>query len=149
MSHRYVLYVNKSYIVPNSYCPGSELCLASAHGRDDVLVQDVNSILEQGIELPPWLDATPCVVDTKYSTATRGSAAVRYLSDAENAAVEADAGEVGGSGVAEVEEEINDRDLPKVTEEDVQKMIQARKAQDESIPVGGGAMPPPMSAKSA
>lgn len=75
----YVLYTNKSYAQPGELCPGSKECVRLCKGRADVLVQDVDAILRSGVDLPPWLDGTPTVVDMKTSQAAKGAAAIQML----------------------------------------------------------------------
>ncbi len=81
----FVLYVNKCYNDMTQYDVGSSQCLKIIETfKDRILIQDIDSILENGIELPSWLDGTPIVVDTKDSTAHKGERAVSLLLDVMN-----------------------------------------------------------------
>jgi hypothetical protein len=127
MSHAYVLYVNESYSQPESLCAGSQRCLEALGERDEVLVQNVAQILGEGIELPPWLDATPCFVDVATSTAHKGSHAVeacRQLPHAQAAAAPAAPVDLG---------DMNSELSNKVTDADVDRIIEERKQQDEKM----------------
>ena len=78
----FVLYVNKCYSDMTQYDVGSSQCLKIIESmKDRVLVQDIDSILENDVELPSWLDGTPILVDTKSSTAHKGENAVSTLLD--------------------------------------------------------------------
>ena len=72
----YVLYVNDDNENLDNLCPGSQICASLLDGCTDVHVQHVVPLIEKGIDLPEWLDGTPCLVDKKTSQAYRGTAAV-------------------------------------------------------------------------
>jgi len=47
--------------------------------QGECTVQSVDRMLESGMELPPWLDGTPIVVDTWTKQARKGTVAYEYL----------------------------------------------------------------------
>tara|TARA_Y100000741_G_scaffold264398_1_gene204882 strand:- start:96 stop:524 length:429 start_codon:yes stop_codon:yes gene_type:complete len=126
MSESYVLYINVSYSSPSDYCAGSTRCIEHVKDRKDVLVQSVASILSQGIALPAWLDATPCVVDTQSGTAYKGTRAVEFC---------AQLGPETGAALETLAEEevVVEDDNRKVTEADVEKLLKRRQQQDEAL----------------
>lgn len=73
---RYVLYINQDYTGKGAYCPGSSRCLEILSDLPDVEVQHIDDILKSGVNLPQWLEGTPCLVDTQTATATKGSNAI-------------------------------------------------------------------------
>lgn len=78
----YVLYVapRANGRGPEEKCRGSQAALALIEAfREDVDVQDVSELQQRGDELPPWLDGTPCVVDTARKLAFKGSDAIEHL----------------------------------------------------------------------
>jgi len=133
---RYILYVNKSYKDDGALCTGSQRCLASLAQSSAVDVQNVDDLLADHVELPPWLDATPCLVDTNTSTASKGRAAVEAC-----AAI----GEEAHLDTAQSTD--SDRELPKVTEADVQRILQARSRQDKHQPKPAHTLPKPIDTK--
>ena len=126
-----MLYVNKSYSAPGKYDAGSQACMDLVSDREDVTIQDVDSILKQGVDLPQWLTATPCVVDTQTNSALQGSAAVDMLTHLEAA-----------PSVKQEEVPISDRDAPKVTSEMVEALIAERQKADKALVKGSGPQPP-------
>ena len=128
MTQKYILYVNKSYTQSDEYCAGSVQCLTRAANHADVLVQDVSSILAEGIELPLWLDGTPCLVDVASSTAYKGSQAVDFCKRMPGPVV------APREAPAPVAEAVSERDPDaKVTDADVDKIMELRKQQDEAF----------------
>ena len=151
---RYILYVNISYENSHEHCRGSAACLPLVQSRTDVLVQDVHTILTSGVELPSWLDATPTCVDTATGIARRGSGAIEFLTALKESAKAPPRGadpflssnysaqsDMGGS------DETSDRDLPKITEDLVEKIMRERKRDTALDPSSMPVMDPPVSAK--
>ena len=134
---RYVLYINRSYSKPGEYCAGSVACLEAVGERADVAVQDVDAILAKNIELPTWLTATPCVVDTETSTAVQGGAAVQLLAGLPKEVPE----EVPVDPVRDGAPVMSDRDLPKVTDEMVEELMKQRTVSDNAQVRGSAPQP--------
>lgn len=76
---RYVLYVGPSANgAPR--CPGSQAALEAIESfKEDVAIADVNKLRLDGEELPPWLEGTPCVVNTAEKLAYMGSHCIAHL----------------------------------------------------------------------
>lgn len=130
---RYVLYINRSYSKPGEYCAGSVACLEAVGERADVAVQDVDAILAKNIELPTWLTATPCVVDTETSTAVQGGAAVQLLAGLPKEAPALPVDPVDPvDPVRDGAPVISDRDLPKVTDDMVEELMKQRTVSDNA-----------------
>ena len=55
------------------------LDVAQREFGNDLLVQNVDVMLERGIELPVWLDGTPVLVDMTLKQAHKGQHAIRHL----------------------------------------------------------------------
>lgn len=122
---RWILYVNKSYTTPGEFDTGSTRCLELVGNREDVLVQDVDAIVTREINLPPWLDHTPTIVDTHENSASKGSEAVRVC---ESLVQEQ------RKDVRPQDEVSDDRTTSKkVTDADVQDMLRSRQQQDEAL----------------
>ena len=130
----YVLYINESYVETGAYDPGSRECLALTQDRDDVVVHNVATLLTDGVELPLWLDATPCVVDTTTSVAHKGSNAVAFCRKLPKAAAVAEEAP---------EEEEQFESSTKVGDADVQRIINLRKQQDDRISQTQASAAPP------
>lgn len=152
-----VLYVNKFYESATDYDPGSSECLKIVQGQSDCLVQDVDHILSQGVQLPAWLDGTPLVVDTKSSTAVKGSSAIAFLrqhyekKDREKTPVveEIDDGDPFKQDPSSVSSEIMDRVEGKVTEEKLAQFIMSREKLETAQPrPPANALPDPLPANS-
>lgn len=109
---RYVLYINKDYTGGGPYCPGSSHCLEILSDLPDVEVQHIDDILKSGVNLPQWLEGTPCLVDTQTATATKGSNAIELARRIEDESrireVEAAAAEATPGSEAEGEEGADD-----------------------------------------
>ena len=172
--HRYVLYINKSYTIPSKYDDGSEQCIELTRDRTDVMLQDVDAIIEKGIELPSWLDGTPVLVDTSSSTALKGSAAIDRLSKLRRQATLArpvapprgaePRPAARAPPAAEEEEdsdpfrsdksnspEISERANQKVDDTALQRFLEERAALDKRVTTqrpNAGALPPPLPANS-
>lgn len=77
---KFVLYIAQSRRNHDEFCPGSKAAIEAAHAaQSSVLVQNVDVMIERGVELPPWLDGTPILVNTEARQALKGSAAIAYL----------------------------------------------------------------------
>ena len=75
-----MLYVASDNADPTAMCPGSAVAMDLIDGfREDVDVQDVDKLCEQGVSLPEWLDGTPCVVNTLQKLAYKGSDCLDHL----------------------------------------------------------------------
>lgn len=82
MFKRWVLYVGHDARDPQRLCAGSERCMPLVEAiREDVAVQNVNLMLEGGVDIPAWLDGTPILVDTQSREASKGSSAVGRLEE--------------------------------------------------------------------
>jgi hypothetical protein len=75
---RYVLYINNSHRDEASLCEGSKLCMSAVNGRKDFIIQNVQHLIQNNVNLPEWLDGTPCLVDKETSQAYKGTAAVNF-----------------------------------------------------------------------
>jgi hypothetical protein len=76
----YVLYVAPDKLDPHRMCPGSTLALeVVAPFAEDVDVQNVSELLQAGVQLPLWLQGTPCVVDTRLNQPFSGTACIEHL----------------------------------------------------------------------
>lgn len=140
MSPRWILYINKSYSTPGEVDKGSAECLALVGDlKDDVTVQDVDAIVTQhAIELPPWLDHTPTIVDTADQSASKGTAALRVCES-----IAQQQRRRGGGVPTEDEALASDRiQTRKVTDDDVQAMLRARQKQDEALGRSDSQLPP-------
>lgn len=74
-----VLYVGRSNIEPDEFCPGSLVCMSIVERfQEQIQIQDC-SILRQNQKLPAWLNGTPIFVDQTQGVPHRGSDAVREL----------------------------------------------------------------------
>lgn len=155
----YILYVNKDYKRPGEYDAGSAQCLAL--GVSDVTVEDVDQILSQGVTLPAWLDGTPVLVDVASQTAHKGSDAVEFLRQRKAVAPERkERGDAQGAteesddpfeSLGTPDAEITERTKGKVTEEQLQALIQSRTQKDERLAnnrSGPTALPPALPANS-
>ena len=82
MSHKYVLYIGKDNHDPSVFCRGSKVLLDLIKPYESqTLIQDVEILLEKGVNLPEWLDGTPILVDMSTKQAMKGSEAARYVQD--------------------------------------------------------------------
>ena len=134
---QYVLYTNHSYTDARELCPGSKACLEHVQGHANVAVEDVAELLAEGVELPPWLDATPTLVDTATSAASQGEAAVRQCA----AIAEATRAEPALS-VSEPTAETR----AKVKDSDVERLQADRKRLDDALSsaMPSETLPPPL-----
>lgn len=117
----YVLYTNKSYTTPGELCPGSKECVRLAANRPDILVQNVDTILASGVELPPWLDGTPTVVDMAKSAASKGDAAIKLLES------------LGGTSAPVPKPTPMSHNDDKLSAADMEALIKERRVPDEPV----------------
>lgn len=82
MSHKYVLYIGKDNRDPSVFCRGSKVLLELIKPfQEQTLIQDVEILMDKGVNLPDWLDGTPILVDMSNKQAMKGSEAARYVQD--------------------------------------------------------------------
>lgn len=148
--NKWVLYISQDKQNSEVFCPGSRECLKAINGNEAyVNIQNVDAMLERGIELPPWLNGTPILVDVESKRALKGSDAVKGIVEIitnmnapnqDSADIEVDEGPQGilPEGERYLHEEtpnqeiINDRPQQtregKITEEDLQAYMAQRNA---------------------
>ena len=142
----YILYIGQDQIDPTRFCPGSRKALGVLEGASDVgvSVQNVHRLREKLGTLPAWLTGTPTLISKITKKAMRGTSAIEHL---EGVVAGQAKGEEGGGDVwgltapneslhlgVEGNYEGGASDDPskysddrKVTEDDVQKLIERRK----------------------
>ena len=77
---KYVLYIGHDHRNASVFCPGSKAAMELVKSLgEDALVQNVDVLLEKGVDLPEWLDGTPVLVNMETKQALKGSEAVKYL----------------------------------------------------------------------
>lgn len=152
----FVLYVgyDRSDATASRFCPGSRRAIElidQAGLQDRVTVQSVDALRESMSALPPWLKGTPTLVCRETRKAMRGTAALEHLSE-----LASKAGEEGhGGGEASASHGLDGMVAPgeamhlgteanfeplakddpdkyddsrKVTEDDIQRMLERRRA---------------------
>ena len=78
--NKWVLYISQDKQNSEVFCPGSRECLRSINGNEGYInIQNVDAMLERGIELPPWLNGTPILVDVESKRALKGTDAVKGI----------------------------------------------------------------------
>ena len=123
---RYVLYIANSTRNPQELCPGSKIANALAENLPSVLIQKVETLVQQHT-LPRWLDGTPLLVDTSNDAIHRGSAAVDVLRSTEQPSSSmVDAFEPSSVEPASVEQEFAGEG--KITDDQLAKYIEKRNA---------------------
>lgn len=125
---QYILYVARQHGNANVYCHGSQACISQLEGAASIAhIQDID-ILAEHEELPPWLNGSPLLVDTKTSDKFRGTEAVevirKLVSDTRSAHVAA-RGSSSVANYARTQPPNVTRDA-KVTEDDLQRYIEMR-----------------------
>lgn len=144
----YILYIGQDRIDPTRFCPGSRKALGVLEGAADdvgVSVQNVHRLREKLGTLPAWLTGTPTLISKSTKKAMRGTSAIEHLEGVvagQAKEAEGGAGDVWGLTApnealhlgVESNYEGGAPDDPskysddrKVTEDDVQKLIERRK----------------------
>lgn len=76
----FMLYVAPDVRNVRMLCPGSIQALDVIEPfKDDVMVHNVNDKRLEGVQLPGWLDGTPCCVNTQEGLAYRGTDCINHL----------------------------------------------------------------------
>ena len=75
----YVLYVGPDAAEERVFCPGSRSCIPLAEQLGDINIQNVRTLLDEGVRLPGWLTGTPMLVDMTQKQAYKGSDALGHL----------------------------------------------------------------------
>ena len=75
----FVLYVGPDAVDPRIFCPGSRSCIPLAEQLGDINIQNVRTLLDEGVRLPGWLTGTPMLVDMENRQAHKGTDALNHL----------------------------------------------------------------------
>ena len=75
----FVLYIGPDVRDPRVFCPGSRTCLPLAEKLGDINIQNVRTLLDEGVKLPSWLTGTPMLVDMTQKQAYKGTDALNHL----------------------------------------------------------------------
>lgn len=152
----YVLYIGNDRSDATKFCPGSRQALDIVDKKglhEEIVVQSVDALRQSVAQLPVWLKGTPTLVSRTTRKAMTGTAAIEHLRrlaakptnetpsvtehnmDGMIAATESlHLGAESNFEPLQVDDAFKYDESRKVTEDDLQKLLERRKA--TTVPVG-------------
>lgn len=80
---KWVLYIGQDIENPEQFCMGSRESLRHIKPiEEDCLIQNVDSMLDEKVDLPDWMDGTPIFVSILEKKAWKGTDAINKIKEA-------------------------------------------------------------------